>query len=170
MEVTHWMTTVTQALQRGVQAITAPAHPLSESFMPWVHELSIAALAAAVVTLGCVMLMELRALAALRRNVDSHLTRVFEQLDLIRYDHVQLLEAYARHTAGSATLVPASARAETTIISAPMPTSAAVPTVLAPAAIAAGEARLLASLAEARARRMEAVRAAAAARLSAAAR
>src|SRR5579862_7767177 len=136
MEATHWITALTHSLQHGTASLAQPTSRLADSIVPWVNEYAIAALAAAVVTLGCVMLMELRALAALRRNVDSHLTRVFEQLDLIRYDHVQLLEAYARHAAGSATLVPASARAETTIISAPMPTSAAVPTVLAPAAIA----------------------------------
>lgn len=171
MEVTHWLTTVTHALQQGTQFLTATAHSLPEVSMPaTVHELSITALAAAVVTLGCVMLLELRALAALRRNVDSHLERVFEQLDLIRYDHVQLLEAYARHAGGLAAAVATGARSETAITASATATSASVGASFAPAAIAAGEARLLASLAEARARRTEAIRAAAAARPAAATR
>lgn len=172
MEATHWINTVTHALQQGAQSLTPPARPLAEFFMPWLHELSITALAAAVVTLGCVMLLELRALATLRRNLDSHLARVFEQLDLMRFDHVQLLEAHMRHGGG---LTPADAMgaapAATTPKGAALPQSAvsglSIPRALAsaapaaPAALASGEARLLASLAEARARRAEAIRAAA---------
>src|SRR5579863_7320167 len=133
MEVTHWLATVTQTLQQGAQS-------LMEFSMPWIHELSIAALAAAVVTLGSVMLLELRALAALRRSVDVHLARVFEQLDLIRYDQVQLLEASTRLSAGVAapTLMRVRAEAATTVN--PAAITAASPAALAPAAVAAGEA------------------------------
>ena len=106
MDATHWMTAITHALQQGAQALHCPRAPFADLVMPWVHDVSIAALAAAVVTLGCVMLLELRALAALRRNVDAHLARVFEQLDLIRFDHVQLLEAHARIAGAIAAAAP----------------------------------------------------------------
>ncbi len=148
MDATHWMTAITQTLQPGAQALV----------MPWVHELSLAALAIAVVTLGCVMLLELRALAALRRSVDVHLARVFEQLDLIRFDHVQLLEAHAR-IAGAMTAAPVNAPAERAVTAPANSKSTSTPAALTPPAIAAGEARLLASLAEARARRAAAERA-----------
>ena len=167
MDATHWMTTVTNALQQGTQALT-PARPLGDLVMPYIHEFSIAALAAAVVTLGCVMLLELRALAALRRNVDAHLARVFEQLDLIRFDHVQLLEAHARIAGGMAVAPPNGApkapQTEQAITGASSGSAA-----LTPPAVAAGEARLLASMAQARAKLAAAGRSAAP-RLSATAR
>ena len=50
------------------------------------HEISQSALAAAVLILGLVILLELRSIARLRSLVDGHLTRVFEQLDLLRFD------------------------------------------------------------------------------------
>lgn len=157
MDATHWMTAITHALQLGTQTLSQSARPLADLVMPWVHDVSIALLAAAVVTLGCVMLLELRALAALRRGVDAHLGRVFEQLDLIRFDHVQLLEAHARIAAAmaAATSVPA----ERVVTATSGPTSTTTSAALAPPTIAAGEARLLASLAEARARRAAAQRA-----------
>lgn len=160
MEVTHWMTTITHMLQLALQYLT-PTRPLGEFFMPWVHELSITALAAAVVTLGVVMLLELRALAALRRDVDSHLARVFEQLDLIRFDHVQLLEAHARHSAGISVAAPLAARAEAGTPRGSTSVNNSNPAAATTAALAAGEARLLASLAEARARRTDTTRSAA---------
>jgi len=169
MDATHWMTTVTNAWQQGTQALT-PARPIADVVMPYVHEFSIAALAAAVVTLGCVMLLELRALAALRRNVDAHLARVFEQLDLIRFDHVQLLEAHARIAGGMAVATPnglpngtpKAAQTERAVAAVSSPISTMSSATLTPPAIAAGEARLLASLAEARARRAAAERSTAA--------
>ncbi len=100
MDATHWMTAITHALQHGTQTLAQLARSFADLVMPSIHDVSLAALAAAVVTLGCVMLLELRALAALRRNVDVHLARLFEQLDLIRFDHVQLLEAHARLARG----------------------------------------------------------------------
>jgi len=162
MEATHWITAFTHTLQQGIAS-------LADVIVPWLHEFSIAALAAAVVTLGCVMLLELRALAVLRRNVDTHLGRMFEQLDLIRFDHVQLLEAYGRHAANAAAAGSMSAKAQAADAANPTLTSVPSSAALTPNAIAAGEARLLASLAEARARRAEAIRAAAS-NLSAAAR
>src|SRR5262249_23023192 len=106
-----------------------------------------------------------RALAALRRNVDAHLARVFEQLDLIRFDHVQLLEAHTRHSTERASAVTTRSPAPTDQTA----TSASPASSVAPAAIAAGEARLLATLAEARKWRAEAMRAGAP-RISASAR
>jgi hypothetical protein len=147
MELTHWMTAVTHAAQQG-------AHPLADWLTPWAHELSLTALAAAVVMLGCVILLELRALASLRRNVDAHLTRVFEQLDLIRFDHVQLLEAHTEHSAERVRVPQANAAVGTSQAPTTGSTHASPP----PAAIAAGEARLLATLAEARKWRAEALR------------
>ena len=44
------------------------------------HDVSQTALAAAVLTLGLVILLELRSFARLRRSVDINLGRVFEQL------------------------------------------------------------------------------------------
>lgn len=158
MDPTHWTTAITHALQQGIQTLT-PARPLADLGLPWVHDVSIAALAAAVVTLGGVMLLELRALAALRRDMDAHLARVFEQLDLIRFDHVQLLEAHARIAGAMAAAAPVSASAERTLNLSPTSAPMSVPQI--PQPVAAGEARLLASLAEARARRVAAERAAA---------
>ncbi len=131
--------------------------------MNWIHDISQAALAGAVLTLGLVILLELRSITRLRRLVDGHLARVFEQLDLLRYENQQLLEArtpaasnadttrgterrsrsisVAPRSAADAPAVPTPAR--------PTPAREVSPTV----SLAAGEARLLASLAAARARR-----------------
>ncbi len=139
------------------------------------HEVSQTALAAAVLTLGLVVLLELRAIARLRRSMDGGLARIFEQLDLVRSDTQQSLEAQAY-----ADVAPAQAAAPTVRalpaerpadegVDAPAPainvyTSAATLAShgLRPEEIAtrcglpAGEARLLASLASARKRRAEA--------------
>lgn len=160
MDATHWMTAITNTVQQGTQTLTQSTRSFADLVMPSIHDVSIAALAAAVVTLGCVMLLELRALAALRRNVDAHLARVFEQLDLIRFDHVQLLEAHARIAGAMAAAAPAHAPAERARAGTSNPMSATTSAAPTPPAIAAGEARLLASLAEARARRAAAERAA----------
>jgi hypothetical protein len=152
MDATHWINLISHTLQQGTQTLTA-GRPLADLFTRWVPDVSIAALAAAVVTLGCVMLLELRALSALRGSMDAHLARVFEQLDLIRFDHVQLLESHARIAAAIAAAPPAGAQAERPITLTSSPKAASTSAALAAPAIAAGEARLLASLAEARARR-----------------
>lgn len=136
--------------------------------MIWVHDVSLAALAAAVLTLGLVILLELRAIASLRRVVDGGLARVFEQLDLLRFENQQLIEAQsrpvgqaaqparaavaARPAAGSAALEPADIGAHAVAVSLVAGGSAPADSAARPA-LAAGEARLLASLAAARARR-----------------
>jgi len=129
----------------------------------WIHDVSQAALAGAVLTLGLVILLELRSIKRLRRLVDGHLSRVFEQLDLLRYENQQLLEARAPAASNTGTARGAERRsrqisvAPRNAIDAPavqapvraMPAREVSPTV----SLAAGEARLLASLAAARAQR-----------------
>jgi hypothetical protein len=129
--------------------------------LSWLHEISQAALAGAVVTLGLVILLELRSIKLLRRLVDNSMGRVFEQLDLMRLD---------QHPGDTDSAQPS------VVVRAAMPASAAsAPAAAAPAAgnayaaaaalastgmrpeeiaqrcgLGAGEARLLASLAAAR--------------------
>jgi len=105
----------------------------------WIHEISQSALAAAVATLGVVILLELRSISRLRRAMDTHLARVFEQLDLLRSENQQLLEVQARSAAPN---TPMHERA---------PPPAAVITASAPTLVGA-EARLMAMLTAARAR------------------
>jgi hypothetical protein len=135
--------------------------------MTWLHEISQSALAAAVLTLGLVILLELRSIRLLRRSMDSHLGRVFEQLDLLRFEHPPI-------EAGSQS--PPRAQSSRPVLAAvpaaanPNPPPALTGNAYAAAAalastgmkpeeiaqrcgLAAGEARLLASLATARAGR-----------------
>ncbi|MGH8207954.1 MAG: hypothetical protein ACRETK_14355, partial [Steroidobacteraceae bacterium] len=56
------------------------------------HDIGVSALAAAVATLGVVILLELRSVLKLRQVVDGNLARVFEQLDLLRFESQQLIE------------------------------------------------------------------------------
>ncbi|HEY6452250.1 MAG TPA: hypothetical protein VIX87_06595 [Steroidobacteraceae bacterium] len=102
----------------------------------WIHEISQSALAGAVAMLGIVILLELRSVLRLRRSVDGHLSRVFEQLDLLRFENQQLMEAQAR--------APSPAR--------PEPPSTPAVTVASSPPLGGGEARLMAALAAARAR------------------
>jgi hypothetical protein len=111
----------------------------------WVHEISQTALAAAVATLGVVMLLELASISRLRRAMDSHLQRVFEQLDLLRGESQKLLEAQTPLPGAARAPQPAAATA------VPAPANAAAP-IYPQAPLAAGEARLLAALTAAKAR------------------
>jgi len=108
----------------------------------WVHEISQSALAVAVATLGLVILLELRSIARLRRAVDEHLARLFEQLDLLRFESQQIMEAQER--------VPATVASPAA--QAPTPPAPANAGYGAPAPLGAGEARLLAALTAARTR------------------
>jgi len=103
----------------------------------WLHEISQSALAIAVATLGVVILLELASIARLRRSMDAHLQRVFEQLDLLRGDSQQIFAGQSRQSAPAAQA--AAAPAPNVVTHAPVP-------------LAAGEARLLAALTAARAR------------------
>jgi hypothetical protein len=114
----------------------------SAAQMHWVHEISQSALAVAVATLGVVILLELASIARLRRTVDVQMQRVFEQLDLLRGDNLQWMEAQQRPAAAPAKAAPAAAARSTGTAVAPY----------APPALGAGEARLLAALTAARAR------------------
>jgi hypothetical protein len=60
------------------------------------HDVSQTALAAAVLTLGLVILLELRSFKRLRRSVDINLGRVFEQLEMLRAESRKMLEAQAQ--------------------------------------------------------------------------
>ncbi len=131
--------------------------------MNWIHDVSQAALAGAVLTLGLVILLELRSIKRLRRLVDGHLARVFEQLDLLRYENQQLLETRTPGASNTGTARGAERRSRSISVASRNTTDTlAVPTPARPtparevsptAPLAAGEARLLASLAAARARR-----------------
>jgi hypothetical protein len=77
------------------------------------HDVSQTALAGAVLTLGLVILLELRSFNRLRRSVDINLGRVFEQLEMLRAESRTMLEAQAQAQAAAALLPPTlpSARA-----------------------------------------------------------
>jgi hypothetical protein len=62
----------------------------------WLHDIPQTALAGAVATLGVVILLELRSFKRLRRSVDINLGRVFEQLEMLRAESRQMLEAQAQ--------------------------------------------------------------------------
>lgn len=143
-----------------------------------VHDISVSALAAAVIMLGVVLLMELRCVLRMRQVMDNQLGRVFEQLDLLRFETQQLLEGQRSLESRDAPVVleiaPAAVAAP---LGAPAPrpqTHAAIndattgalaavsagsvrPTPPPARAVTAGEARLLSSLAQARSRRAEGV-------------
>jgi len=149
----------------------------------WTHEISLLALAAAVATLGLVMLLELRCVVRLRRALDCNLGRVFEQLDLLRFENQQLLEAQshthvrmvrsaparaaASESLPSETRTGANSAAGAAAVKAVAVTAAMNEAALNPPALnaqpqsvqagglGAGEARLLASLAAARIRRTQ---------------
>jgi hypothetical protein len=58
-----------------------------------IQDISQSVLALAVLVLGLVVALELRSLSQLRRTLNLDLQRVFEQLDLVRFDGQQLAEA-----------------------------------------------------------------------------
>jgi hypothetical protein len=131
--------------------------------MIWIHEISQTALAASVATLGLVILLELRSIARLRRAVDGHLARLFEQLDLMRFESQQLQEkqvstlpAFLPSPAPSiaSSPVPAPVKAPVKDSASTPAASSAVATYHAAQApaLVGGEARLLAALTAARAR------------------
>src|ERR1700743_3531211 len=70
----------------GAKAVTMTWMQLTALQLRWVHEISQSALAVAIVILGAVIMLELRSIRSMKRTLDSHLARVFEQLDLLRLD------------------------------------------------------------------------------------
>lgn len=129
--------------------------------MGWLHEISQSALAAAVSILGAVILLELRSIKLLRRALDNQLGRVFEQLDLMRFETQQPVGVESRAPVAAAQEPPPSAGASSPLSggNAYAAAAALASTGMRPEEIAqrcglaAGEARLLASLAAARSRR-----------------
>ncbi|HWW20246.1 MAG TPA: DUF2802 domain-containing protein [Steroidobacteraceae bacterium] len=130
--------------------------------LSWLHEISQSALAAAVVTLGLVILLELRSIKLLRRSIDNSLGRVFEQLDLLRFEQQPVAtDAVAAPAARNATPVLSNvgpaATATAPAAGNPYVAAAALAStgmkaeeIAQRCGLAAGEARLLASLAAAR--------------------
>jgi hypothetical protein len=111
----------------------------------WIQQISQSALAAAVAMLGLVILLELSSIRRLRHAMDTQLTRVLEQLDLLRSENQRLLEAQGR--------APAAAERVATHTLASTPPAANVAAAYhAPVVASGGEARLLAALTAARAR------------------
>jgi hypothetical protein len=125
--------------------------------LSWLHEISQSALAAAVVTLGIVILLELRSIKLLRRSMDAHLGRVFEQLDLMRFDK-QPDDTNSGESLQPRTAAPVTAGATASPVgnnsyaaAAALASTGMQPEEIAQrCGLAAGEARLLASLAAAR--------------------
>jgi hypothetical protein len=126
--------------------------------LSWVHAISQSALAAAVAILGVVILLELRSIKMLRRALDAQLGRVFEQLDLMRFENQQPVRVDSR-VPQQPPPVPASSSTPLLGANAYAAAAALASTGMRPEEIAqrcglaAGEARLLASLAAARSRR-----------------
>jgi hypothetical protein len=65
--------------------------------MHWLvtHDWTQIALASSVLALGLVVALEVQAFARLRREVTRDLARIFEQLDLVRFETQQLRESQA---------------------------------------------------------------------------
>jgi hypothetical protein len=63
--------------------------------MHWLvtHDWTQIALASSVLALGLVVALEVQAFARLRREVTRDLARIFEQLDLVRFETQQLRES-----------------------------------------------------------------------------
>jgi hypothetical protein len=131
--------------------------------MNWLHEISQTALAAAVLTLGVVILLELRSIKLMRHAMDTHLGRVFEQLDLLRFEQHSIEARSSESTVASpalsltpTSLNPANAPAPLGGSNAYAAAAALASTGMQPediaqrCGLAAGEVRLLASLAAAR--------------------
>lgn len=140
-----------------------------------VYDWSEAALAAAIVALALVLVMELRSTRRLHRLVGQELPRIFEQLDLVRFENQQLLEQHALATASTGAVVPSAVPAAA-IAAVPMAPVLRVPPaeratadygsaaqlaaagadaaeIAARTGLGGGEARMLAALQSARNRR-----------------
>jgi Protein of unknown function (DUF2802) len=72
-------------------------------FMHWLmtHDWTQFALASSVMTLGLVVALEVRAFTRLRHEVTRDLARIFEQLDLVRFETQQLRELPVRPASAS---------------------------------------------------------------------
>lgn len=138
-------------------------------FQPnWIHAISESALALAILILGVVIMLELRSIRSMKRNLDAHLARVFEQLDLLRLDQSAgqpAQEPLRIVPVPVAAVAPAAAPPASLASSGsnPYATAAALASsgmgadeIARRCGLAAGEARLLASLAAAKSGRRDA--------------
>jgi hypothetical protein len=125
------------------------------------YDWSEAALAAAILApaLVLVLVLELRSTQRFRRQVGQDLARIFEQLDLVRFENQQLLEQRPAEATRPPTavpvVVPAPDRGASDYgIAARLAAAGAGPKeISARAGLATGEARVLAALQSARAQR-----------------
>jgi len=124
-----------------------------------IHDITQSALAAAVLALGVVMLLELRSLGRLRNTVSRDLSRVFEQLDLLRFDSQQLIEVQTVAPPAPAVAQPrpnpirTDDAADLARVSRLAAEGVAVKEIADRCHLPAGEARLLLALQNAQARR-----------------
>ena len=123
------------------------------------YDWSEAALAAAILALALVLVMELRSTQKLRRLVGQELARIFEQLDLVRFENQQLLEQRPveapRPPLNVPVAVPMMERGGSDYGAAARlaAAGAGAQEIAARAGLATGEARVLAALQSARAQR-----------------
>ncbi len=125
------------------------------------YDWSEAALAAAVLALALVLVLELRSTQRLRRLVGQELARIFEQLDLVRFESQQLLEQRSAEPPRPLPAVPVASVPLAECATADYGTAARLAAAGADAAeiatragLASGEARVLAALQSARSRRL----------------
>jgi hypothetical protein len=80
-------------------------------WMQWIltHDWTQFALAGSVAMLGVVVALEIRAFGRLRHDVTRDLARIFEQLDLVRFETQQLRESAPRETAARPVAAPVAA-------------------------------------------------------------
>ncbi len=131
-------------------------------FQPdWIHAISESALAAAILILGLVIMLELRSIRSMKRNLDTHLARVFEQLDLLRLDHSSRAESDNTRIVplptAAVTPVPLSSLNDNPYTAAATLASSGMSAeeIARRCGLAAGEARLLASMAAAKSGRRQ---------------
>jgi hypothetical protein len=121
------------------------------------YDLSEAALAAAVLALAVVLALELRSTQRLRRLVGQDLARIFEQLDLVRFETQQLAEhdpaPPAPRIVPVVTPPPERGPSDYGAAAQLAAAGAGAEEIAARAGLAVGEARVLAALHRARAQR-----------------
>jgi len=125
------------------------------------YDWSEAALAGAILALALVLVLELRSTQRLRRLVGQDLARIFEQLDLVRFESQQLLQQLPAGAAPPPASVPVVApvpqrgASDYGIAARLAAAGAGAEEISARAGLAAGEARVLAALQSARAQRAQ---------------
>jgi hypothetical protein len=182
LDVLTWIHALGQSAPSAGEMLTRIRHLAWVRDLSWLHLLPLTALSAAVMALGLVILLELRAIARLRHALDGGLKRVFEQLDLLCFENQRVSatpsqSAVAEQTGGQAglsprppSLRPSSLRpplreppvalpvvnayqGERSLAGRIVPPEQSAERMVERLELGAGEARLLASLAAARARR-----------------